>query len=116
LSTRGAGCKLSAQEILFAARDGDFSIGIYWSDSGGEVFTHVGAIESPDLANQIFFLGLLPSGNPILFTEFGRVFYSSDRAKGTFTERSFCPLASAGLAAARRLPLCGKPLTFQCNG
>lgn len=115
-SSISAGVKLGPQELLAATRGGDFQVNIWWSDSGGEKFTLSGAIVTGDLNNQIIFMDLLPNGNPVLMTNHGRVFVSNDKARGTFSPRTFCPLASAALAPARPLPVCGHPLTTNVCG
>jgi len=109
-SGRAAAIKLGPQELLVAARGPDYGINIWWSDNGGETFTLSGVVTTPDLNSDVRFLGRYANGNVVLVTFFGRVYVSADTPRGTFSPRTFCPLASAALAAARPLPLCGHPI------
>jgi hypothetical protein len=107
---RSAAVKLGPQELLAATRGPDYGINIWWSDNGGETFTLSGTVVTPDLMSDVRFLGRYSDGRVVLVTFFGRVYVSSDTPRGTFSPRTFCPLASANLAAARPLPLCGHPI------
>lgn len=82
-----------------------------YSDDGGEtwrfsepwIVSVTGEIPS--------MLALRTGARPIVMTRGGRIFVSSDNARGVAQTRTICPLANAGLVAARPLNLCGHSIT-----
>ena len=98
--TNGGGTP-TIETVAFYSADG----GETWV--GGEVWTATGAGE------RVAFAAVKQDGSPIVITG-DSCFISTDKARGVLLERTICPLANAGLAAARRLPLCGGVITPDC--
>lgn len=86
----------------------------YYSSDGGETWQG-GEVWLASTIGELPVAAFLKSdGKPLVVTT-GRVFVSSDSARGIATVRAICPLANAGLKAARPLLLCGAPLTPVCK-
>ena len=85
----------------------------YYSSDGGETWAGGEVWASSDTGERVAFAAIKQDGRPLVITG-DRCFISTDQALGVFTPRTVCPLANAGLAAARRLPLCGGVITPDC--
>jgi hypothetical protein len=87
-----------------------------YSDDGGETFLFSEPWITSTTGETPCMLELRTGARPIVMTRGGRIFVSSDFARGTFQTRTICPLANAGLAAARKLILCGAPIAInECS-
>lgn len=116
---RGGACaKLGPTEILHVApgfSDPATETSAYYSNDSGETFQ----VSEPWLVSGT---GELPvgldirsNGTPIVVCRGGKVYVSGDKARGVAGTRTQCPLANAGLAAARKLVLCGGVLSNICD-
>lgn len=87
----------------------------YYTADGGESFI----VSEPWLVSTTgespVMVAVRDNGTPIVVTRNGGVYVSSDKAQGVANLRVICPLANAGLARARRLPLCGGVITPDCQ-
>lgn len=92
----------TTQTVCYYSSDG----GETWQ--GGEVWIASNIGEAP---NALF---IKSDGRPLVITQ-RSCFVSADTARGIATGRVICPLANAGLAAARPLLVCGAPLTPICK-
>jgi hypothetical protein len=117
LNSAGLVLKLGPSEVLlitngFASPTTETKC--YYSDDGGETWLDCGIWLSTAIGERPVNAFVRSDGHPLVVTQL-RVFNSSDIARGTATIRIQCPLANAGLAAARPLRLCGAPLTSVCK-
>jgi hypothetical protein len=81
----------------------------YYSADGGETWQDGGVWLTTVIGERPVNAFMKADGHPLVVTQF-RVFTSSDLARGVAGKRTICPLANAGLAAARPLVLCGHPI------
>lgn len=81
----------------------------YYSADGGETFISGGVWLSTVVGERPRAAFMRSNGTPLVVTQ-DRVFISTDTARGVAGKRTVCPLANAGLAAARPLVICGHPL------
>ena len=114
----GFGVKLGPVEILVVApgfADPTTETCAYYSNDGGETFI----VSEPWLVSGTGELpvnvDIRPNGTPIVVCRGTSVYVSGDKARGVIGERTICPLANAGLAAARKLILCGGVLSNICD-
>jgi hypothetical protein len=114
----GYGVKLGPTEILIVAPDFDnptTATSAYYSSNGGENFVKNDPWLVSGVGERPVLLALRSNGTPIVVARGGGVFLSGDTARGVAGERTVCPLANAGLAAARPLILCGGVLSNICD-
>lgn len=86
----------------------------YYSSDGGETWQGGEVWLASTIGERPVGMFMKSDGRPLVATV-RSVFVSSDVARGIATIRTVCPLANAGLAAARPLLLCGAPLTPVCK-
>ncbi len=114
----GYGIKLGPTEVLVVAPTFDApttETAAYYSANSGEDFQSSGPWSVSDVGERPVGMGLRTNGTPIVITRTGGIYLSGDRAQGIAGTRTICPLANAGLAAARPLVVCGHPLTHLCE-
>lgn len=112
--------KIGASEALIVTSGFDNptteTISLY-SNDGGETWLLSEPWISSSVGEQPCMLELRTGARPIVLTRTtGTVYVTSDSPRGTFTTRTICPLANAGLAAARPLEICGSPIAInECS-
>lgn len=114
----GFGVKLGPTELLVVApgfADPTTQTCAYYSSNGGEDFIASQPWLVSGTGEMPVNIDIRTNGSPIVVCRGGGVFISSDKVRGVFSPRTVCPLANAGLAAARPLLLCGAPLTPVCK-
>ena len=82
----------------------------YYTSDGGETWQGGEVWLSSNIGEKPVFMGLRTGTRPICITS-NKCFISTDQPRGVFSTRTVCPLANAGLAAARPLNLCGHAIT-----
>lgn len=82
----------------------------YYSADGGESFVSGGVWLASSIGESVVSSFIKSDGHPLVVTQHS-VFTSSDKAQGVAGTRTQCPLANAGLAAARPLLICGAALS-----
>lgn len=110
--------KLGPTEGLLVApgfNDPSTETSAYYTADGGETFLVSEPWLSSSIGESPVMIAIRSNGTPLVVTRSGGVFVSGDKALGIAGTRTICPLANAGLAAARPLVLCGHPLTHLCE-
>lgn len=82
----------------------------WYSADGGETWADGGVWLASGVGEAPVGGFMRADGHPLIVTQ-NAIYFSSDKARGVAGTRTICPLANAGLAAARPLVICGHPLT-----
>jgi hypothetical protein len=86
----------------------------YYSSDGGETWVSSGVWNESVIGDNLRDAFIRHSGTPLVVTR-NAIFTNDERARGVAGVRTICPLANAGLAAARPLILCGGVLSNICE-